>query len=43
MSMYTQEEFQAYRTLKALFGDGIRNYMIVVFVGADDYGDTLGT
>lgn len=38
-----QEEFGAYLALKSLFGEEIKNYMIVVFVGADAYGSTFGT
>nr|KAG5692886.1 hypothetical protein BaRGS_002321 [Batillaria attramentaria] len=35
-----QEEYDAYVTLKKLFGDAVVNHMIVVFAGADAYGDT---
>lgn len=38
---FTQEEFQAYHTLKALFGEEIKMFMIVVFVGIDAYGESF--
>lgn len=37
---FTPEEYQAYTTLKALFGPEVTDFMIVVFVGMDSYGDT---
>ena len=39
--MEMQEEFQAYQMFKKVFGDDIVNYMILVFVGIDTYGDSL--
>ncbi|KAK7471898.1 hypothetical protein BaRGS_00035482, partial [Batillaria attramentaria] len=39
---FTEEEFQAYLALKGLFGEGVCDYMIVVFAGADAYGDSPG-
>ena len=37
-----QEEYNAYRTLKKLFGPEIKDHMIVVFSGADSSGATIG-
>ena len=36
-----QEEYDAYVTLKRLFGSGICNHMILVFVGVDCFGNTV--
>ncbi|KAL8616114.1 hypothetical protein ACOMHN_066601 [Nucella lapillus] len=40
-SRFTAEEYQVFKTLKELFGADVTNYMIVVFVGTDSYGDTM--
>ena len=37
-----QEEFQAYVKLKELFSHEMTKYMIVVFNGMDELGDTIG-
>ncbi|XP_076457895.1 GTPase IMAP family member 4-like isoform X2 [Babylonia areolata] len=39
---FTEEEVMAYVTLKEMFGPTITQYMILVFVGADAFGETLG-
>nr|KAG5709561.1 hypothetical protein BaRGS_001611 [Batillaria attramentaria] len=36
---FTQEEYEAYLTLKCLFGENICKHMMVVFAGADTFGD----
>ena len=42
ISLVFQEEYNAYSTLKKLFGPEIKDHMIVVFSGADSYGATIG-
>ena len=42
ISLVFQEEYNAYGTLKKLFGPEIKDHMIVVFSGADSYGATIG-
>ena len=35
---FTDEEYQAYEQLKKLFGEGLKDYMILVFNGVDQAG-----
>ncbi|KAK7471886.1 hypothetical protein BaRGS_00035470, partial [Batillaria attramentaria] len=40
-STFAEEEYQAYNTIKTIFGADITDRMIIVFNGIDDLGDDL--